>query len=254
MLPLFGSGNLIRTDDTPGMNRMLYQLSYAAIYDPPPKQQNDYIRFCTVCQVFSCIFSFFRPPAETGGRKRNEGRRLRLLAALDHVHCNGKDDQSAGDDVEDVVVDLEGLAGVLDDDHQERADKRAGDRAAAASQRSAADNCRRDGVHVVAVAGVRHGAEDTAGEHDGSDAIDKAGEGVNKVEGLADLDAAQAGDLDAGADDEQVAAEDGVAQDQEGNDCHDDPDAGQDRQDAEDVIVADGVKELDERCAVRLKE
>ena len=26
-----GSGNLIRTDDTPGMNRMLYQLSYAAI-------------------------------------------------------------------------------------------------------------------------------------------------------------------------------------------------------------------------------
>ena len=114
---------------------MLYQLSYAAIYDPPPKQQNDYIRFCTVCQVFSCIFSFFRPPAETGGRKRNEGRRLRLLAALDHVHCNGKDDQSAGDDVEDVVVDLEGLAGVLDDDHQERADKRAGDRAAAAGQR-----------------------------------------------------------------------------------------------------------------------
>ena len=100
---------------------------------------------------------------------------------------------------------------------------------------------------ITAVAGVRHGAEDTAGEHDGSDAIDKAGEGVNKVEGLADLDAAQAGDLDAGADDEQVAAEDGVAQDQEGNDCHDDPDAGQDRQDAEDVIVADGVKELDER-------
>lgn len=32
MLPLFGSGNLIRTDDTPGMNRMLYQLSYAAIF------------------------------------------------------------------------------------------------------------------------------------------------------------------------------------------------------------------------------
>ena len=27
-----GSGNLTRTDDTPGMNRMLYQLSYAAIY------------------------------------------------------------------------------------------------------------------------------------------------------------------------------------------------------------------------------
>ena len=25
-----GSGNLIRTDDIPGMNRLLYQLSYAA--------------------------------------------------------------------------------------------------------------------------------------------------------------------------------------------------------------------------------
>ena len=28
-----GSGNLIRTDDIPGMNRVLYQLSYAAILD-----------------------------------------------------------------------------------------------------------------------------------------------------------------------------------------------------------------------------
>ena len=27
-----GSGNLTRTDDTPGMNRMLYQLSYAAVF------------------------------------------------------------------------------------------------------------------------------------------------------------------------------------------------------------------------------
>ena len=27
-----GSGNLTRTDDTPGMNRMLYQLSYAAMW------------------------------------------------------------------------------------------------------------------------------------------------------------------------------------------------------------------------------
>ena len=26
-----GSGNLIRTDDIPGMNRLLYQLSYAAM-------------------------------------------------------------------------------------------------------------------------------------------------------------------------------------------------------------------------------
>ena len=30
-----GSGNLTRTDDTPGMNRMLYQLSYAAIGTVP---------------------------------------------------------------------------------------------------------------------------------------------------------------------------------------------------------------------------
>ena len=29
-----GSGNLIRTDDIPGMNRLLYQLSYAAILAP----------------------------------------------------------------------------------------------------------------------------------------------------------------------------------------------------------------------------
>ena len=28
---LFGSGNWTRTSDTPGMNRMLYQLSYAAV-------------------------------------------------------------------------------------------------------------------------------------------------------------------------------------------------------------------------------
>ena len=31
-----GSGNLIRTDDIPGMNRLLYQLSYAAVM---PRQQ-----------------------------------------------------------------------------------------------------------------------------------------------------------------------------------------------------------------------
>ena len=35
-----GSGNLTRTDDTPGMNRMLYQLSYAAI-SCRTKQQNE---------------------------------------------------------------------------------------------------------------------------------------------------------------------------------------------------------------------
>ena len=35
---LVGSGNWTRTSDTPGMNRMLYQLSYAAI-EPPLKGQ-----------------------------------------------------------------------------------------------------------------------------------------------------------------------------------------------------------------------
>ena len=35
---LVGSGNWTRTSDTPGMNRMLYQLSYAAI-EPPSKGQ-----------------------------------------------------------------------------------------------------------------------------------------------------------------------------------------------------------------------
>ena len=28
-----GSGNLIRTDDNTGMNRVLYQLSYAAVFE-----------------------------------------------------------------------------------------------------------------------------------------------------------------------------------------------------------------------------
>ena len=32
-----GSGDLIRTGDIPGMNRLLYQLSYAAIFSALPK-------------------------------------------------------------------------------------------------------------------------------------------------------------------------------------------------------------------------
>ena len=32
-----GSGDLIRTGDIPGMNRLLYQLSYAAIFQQRPK-------------------------------------------------------------------------------------------------------------------------------------------------------------------------------------------------------------------------
>ena len=38
-----GSGNLTRTDDNTGMNRVLYQLSYAAIFLMLPKQQSNYI-------------------------------------------------------------------------------------------------------------------------------------------------------------------------------------------------------------------
>ena len=56
-----GSGNLTRTDDTPGMNRMLYQLSYAAIFCSLPKQQSNYIGRNPACQGLffkSVIFSF----------------------------------------------------------------------------------------------------------------------------------------------------------------------------------------------------
>ena len=64
------------------MNRMLYQRSYAAIYDPPPKQQNDYIRFCTVCQVFSCIFSFFRPPAAAAAAQQPTPNRMHRIVRI----------------------------------------------------------------------------------------------------------------------------------------------------------------------------
>lgn len=53
MLPLFGSGNLIRTDDIPGMNRVLYQLSYAAMCRSnsfPPEQPHYYRKFQGFCQ------------------------------------------------------------------------------------------------------------------------------------------------------------------------------------------------------------
>ena len=46
----YGSGNLTRTDDTPGMNRMLYQLSYAAVFFCRSPQEHGYYtenrRFC----------------------------------------------------------------------------------------------------------------------------------------------------------------------------------------------------------------
>ncbi len=46
-----GSGNLTRTDDNTGMNRVLYQLSYAAIFCRPKRQQTDYTVYGRVCQV-----------------------------------------------------------------------------------------------------------------------------------------------------------------------------------------------------------
>ena len=46
-----GSGNLTRTDDTPGMNRMLYQLSYAAMC-------LNSMMYYTCCLAFcQCFFS-----------------------------------------------------------------------------------------------------------------------------------------------------------------------------------------------------
>ena len=54
-----GSGNLIRTDDIPGMNRVLYQLSYAAIcgqISVLPKQLCHYTQYFSICQDKSLFF------------------------------------------------------------------------------------------------------------------------------------------------------------------------------------------------------
>ena len=171
------------------------------------------------------------------------GRGSRLFAGLDHIHSHRRDDEDTGDNFKDVVADLKtkgtGLTGVLDDRHQQSTDKGAGNGAASASQGSTADNGCGDGVHVIALASVRHGAEDTAREHHSGNAVDQAGRGVDHVEGLAHLDAGQAGDFDTGADDEEVTAKDGIAQDQEGNDGNKGPDTGEDGEKAENVVVAD---------------
>ena len=55
-----GSGNLTRTDDTPGMNRMLYQLSYAAIYCCVSQQEILYRQRCDLSTTFVWIFHDFR--------------------------------------------------------------------------------------------------------------------------------------------------------------------------------------------------
>ena len=51
-----GSGDLIRTGDIPGMNRLLYQLSYAAILSKSPKVLCHYIQGFGVCQEKSLHF------------------------------------------------------------------------------------------------------------------------------------------------------------------------------------------------------
>ena len=59
-----GSGNLIRTDDIPGMNRLLYQLSYAAmcgqlISAPPKSASLLYPLFPVLSSRKAIIFLFF---------------------------------------------------------------------------------------------------------------------------------------------------------------------------------------------------
>ena len=43
-----GSGNLIRTDDIPGMNRLLYQLSYAAMWSMQFRHRRN--SFCIISE------------------------------------------------------------------------------------------------------------------------------------------------------------------------------------------------------------
>ena len=52
-----GSGSGIRTYDTPGMNRMLYQLSYAAINVPYLTGTMYYKGYSEICQLHLCAFS-----------------------------------------------------------------------------------------------------------------------------------------------------------------------------------------------------
>ena len=72
-----GSGNLTRTDDTPGMNRMLYQLSYAAIYCCVSQQEILYRQRCDLSTTFVRFFRGFRKfflPRQPIRPKRRPGR------------------------------------------------------------------------------------------------------------------------------------------------------------------------------------
>ena len=52
-----GSGNLIRTDDIPGMNRLLYQLSYAAMWSMQFRHRRN--SFCIISDTPRFVKTFF---------------------------------------------------------------------------------------------------------------------------------------------------------------------------------------------------
>ena len=66
-----GSGNLIRTDDIPGMNRLLYQLSYAAMWSMQFRHRRN--SFCIISDTprfVKTFFAFFENfPAAACGRQ-----------------------------------------------------------------------------------------------------------------------------------------------------------------------------------------
>lgn len=55
--PVLRGSDRIRTYDTPGMNRMLYQLSYAAINVPYLTGTMYYKGYSEICQLHLCAFS-----------------------------------------------------------------------------------------------------------------------------------------------------------------------------------------------------
>ena len=77
----YGSGNWTRTSDTPGMNRMLYQLSYAAVL--PQKGKAYYTENRNLCQEKNLLFFnsvlFFPGSAHT---IRGDGMRIWKNAVL----------------------------------------------------------------------------------------------------------------------------------------------------------------------------
>ena len=75
------------------------------------------------------------------------------------------------------------------------------------------DYRRRNSTHVIPLARTGLSHAHAGGQHNGSDAIKQAREGIEHVEHFAYLDAAQPGHLNAGTDNIQVATEGGIPQD-----------------------------------------